>query len=56
MHPNDIELENLSKNFEYHKLSSEIDSCDCIDTIKNLAKSYIKLYFKQQEIISSFKI
>jgi len=56
MNPNEIELENLSKSFEYHKISTEIDSCDCIETLKNVAKSYVKLYFKQQEIVASFKI
>lgn len=56
MNPNEIELENLSKSFEYHKISTEIDSCDCIETLKNVAKSYVKLYFKQQEVVSSFKI
>jgi len=56
MNPNEIELEDLSKKFEYHKISIEIDSCDCIETLKNVAKSYVKLYFKQQEVVSSFKI
>lgn len=54
MDPDKINLENLSKNFEYHKAAIEIDSIDCIDTLKNIAKSYIKLYFKQQEVILSF--
>jgi len=44
----------LSKSFEYHKLSSEIESCDCIDTLRNIAKSYAKLYLKQQEVLSSW--
>jgi hypothetical protein len=52
MNPEKIELENLSKNFEYFKIASEIDSVDCIETVKNIAKSYVKLYFKQQEVIS----
>tara|TARA_B100000085_G_scaffold57079_1_gene49985 strand:- start:1046 stop:1210 length:165 start_codon:yes stop_codon:yes gene_type:complete len=53
MNPNDIQLDNLSKSFEYHKLSSEIDSVDSIEVVKEIAKSYIKLYLKQQEVISS---
>ena len=52
MDPNSIELDNLSKIFEYEKISREIDSCDDIKFIKNLAKSFIKLYFKQQETLS----
>lgn len=53
MDPDKINLENLSKNFEYFKVSSEIDDIDCLDTLRKVAKSYIKLYFKQQEVILS---
>ena len=56
MDPNSIELDNLSKIFEYEKFSREIDSCDDIKFLKNLAKSFIKLYFKQQETLSIIKI
>mgnify|MGYP001177046116 FL=1 len=52
MNPNEIELKNLAKSFEYHKLASEIDNCDDKDELRNLAKSFVKLYFKQQETIS----
>ena len=54
MDPDKINLENLSKSFEYFKVASEIDNIDCVDTLRNIAKSYVKLYFKQQEVISSF--
>jgi hypothetical protein len=54
MDPDKINLENLSKSFEYFKAASEIDNIDCVDTLRNIAKSYVKLYFKQQEVISSF--
>jgi hypothetical protein len=53
MNPNDIELENLSKNFEYVKACMEIDSIDDIDALRNISKSYMKLYMKQQEVLSS---
>lgn len=53
MNPNEIELENLSKNFEYFKYSSEIDSINDIEDLKNIAKCYYKLYLKQQEVMSS---
>lgn len=53
MNPNDIELENLSKNFEYAKASMEIDSIDDIDALRNISKSYMKLYMKQQEVLSA---
>ena len=54
MDPNKIELENLSKSFEYFKYAAEIDSISNIDELKNIAKCYYKLYLKQQEVISSF--
>jgi hypothetical protein len=38
--------------FEYEKISREIDSISDIEQIKNIAKSYVKLYFKQQEVIA----
>lgn len=53
MNPNDIELENLSKNFEYVKASMEIDLIDDIDALRNISKSYMKLYMKQQEVLSA---
>lgn len=53
MDPDKIELEDLTKSFEYYKHSTEIDSIDDIDHLKNIAKSYFKLYLKQQEVISS---
>jgi len=56
MNPNDIELENLNKSFEYFKYSSEIDKLDDIESLKIVAKCYYKLYLKQQEIIANFSI
>ena len=56
MNPDDIELENLSKIFEYERISREIDSCDNIELLKNIAKCYVKLYFKQQETVASMAI
>lgn len=52
MDPDKIQLENLSKNFEYAKASMEIDSVNDLDDLRNIAKSYMKLYMKQQEVIS----
>jgi len=52
MDPNDIQLDNLSKSFEYHKLAAEVDKIDSVEDLRNLTKSYIKLYYKQQEVIS----
>jgi hypothetical protein len=52
MDPDKIQLENLSKNFEYAKASIEIDSVDDLEDLRNIAKSYMKLYMKQQEVLS----
>lgn len=51
MDPDKITLDNLSKGFEYFKLSKEIDSLDNVESIKNVAKAYCKLYLKQQEVL-----
>lgn len=53
MDPDKIQLENLSKSFEYYKFTSEIDNIDDIVSLRNIAKSYFKLYLKQQEVVSS---
>lgn len=56
MDPDKVELENLSKSFEYFKVSSEIDNLSNIEEIKNIAKCYYKLYLKQQEVISNLSL
>mgnify|MGYP006220093835 CR=1 FL=1 len=56
MNPDNIELNNLSKSFEYTKLASEIDDCDDRDILRNIAKSFIKLYYKQQETLSIISV
>lgn len=52
MNPDDIKLENLSKSFEYTRGCMEIDSIEDIEDIKTIAKAYMKLYLKQQEVFS----
>mgnify|MGYP003337010878 CR=1 FL=1 len=56
INPNEIELENISKLFEYEKISREIDTCENIEQIRDICKCYVKLYFKQQEVIKDLKI
>ena len=56
MNPDKISLSNVSKMFEYEKLSRDIDSIDDIEILKDLTKSYIKLYLSQQEAIASLRI
>jgi len=52
MDPDQIELKNLSKSFAYQQIASDIDNCNDRDMLKNIAKSFCKLYYKQQETMS----
>lgn len=52
MDPNSIELNSINKKFEYEKYSRIIDELSG-EELKNVAKSYFKLYLKQQEVMSS---
>lgn len=56
MNPDKISLDNITKMFEYEKLSRDIDSIEDIELLRNLAKSHIKLYLSQQEVIASLRI
>ena len=49
MHPDDIDLRNTSQQFEYEKLSREIDACDDIDILKDTCKFLVKLEMKTRE-------
>jgi hypothetical protein len=52
MNPNSIILDDVNKMFEYEKMARDIDSIDDIEIIKNFTKLYVKLYLKQQEVVS----
>ena len=56
MDPDKIELKNLTKSFEYTKIASEIDGCDDRDMLRRIDKSFVKLYYKQQETLSVINI
>ena len=56
MDPNKIELKNVSKSFEYVKIATDIDGCDDRDMLRDIAKSFAKLYYKQQETLSVINI
>jgi uncharacterized pyridoxamine 5'-phosphate oxidase family protein len=56
MNPSKIELTSISKLFEYEKISREIENCEDIELLKNICKSYVKLYFAQQECLSTLNI
>lgn len=52
MDPSEINLSNISKLFEYEKICREIDNCNDTEVLRNISKSYVKLYFSQQEILT----
>jgi hypothetical protein len=53
MNPDEITLESMSKSFEYERQARLIDECGNLDELKNICKSYAKLYFKQQEVLQA---
>ena len=53
MNPDEIQLANLNKSFEYTKIAREIDTLQEIENVKNVAKCYAKLYLKTQETVAS---
>lgn len=54
MDPDKIQLDDLTKSFEYTKACIEIDSIEDIEKLRLIAKSYIKLYLKHQEVVKDF--
>jgi hypothetical protein len=50
MDPNEITLESIGKLFEYEKHARMIDEMN-FEELKNFAKSYCKLYLRQQEVL-----
>jgi hypothetical protein len=56
MDPSKIQLTSISKLFEYEKISREVENCEDIELLKNICKSYVKLYFAQQECLSTLNI
>ena len=56
MNPDDIKFDTVEKMFAYTKLANEIDNLESVENIKNVAKSYCKLYFKQQEVVKKLNL
>ena len=52
MDPNEIQLESISKLFEYEKQSRFIDELS-FEELKNFSKLYCKLYLRQQEVLAT---
>jgi hypothetical protein len=49
MNPDDIILRNTSQEFEYEKLSRDINHCDDIEDLRQMCKFLLKLEMKTRE-------
>jgi len=54
--PTEIVLQSTAKMFEYEKLSRQIEECDDIEILRDMARCWIKLYMKQQETMRTIGI
>ena len=52
MNPDDIKLHSMKRQFHYESQVRLIEQMD-VDEILNAAKSYLKLYLSQQEVLES---
>lgn len=48
----DIKLNTPSKLFTYEQYSRDIDKIEDIEQLRNVAKSHVRLYLKQQEVLA----
>jgi hypothetical protein len=53
MKPEDIELNDINKLFEYEKHCRVIDLMS-LEELQTFSKLYLKLYLKQQEVVALF--
>ena len=52
MNPDDIAIRNVSSQFQYEKMSREIDECDDVATLQEMCKFLIKMEMKTRETYS----
>ena len=52
MNPDDILIRNVSSQFQYEKMSREIDECDDVATLQEMCKFLIKMEMKTRETYS----
>ena len=53
MDPSKIEISNITKMFEYEMQCREIDECNDIEVLRQMLKTSIRLYIKQQEVVQN---
>lgn len=51
MNPEEINLTTTSRQFSYEKHARAIDLIEDPNLLRELTKTYLKLYMKQQEVI-----
>ena len=49
----EIKLVTPTRMFTFEQLSRDIDKIDDIEVLRDMAKSHIKLYLKQQEVVAT---
>ena len=49
MNPEDITLTNTTQQFEYEKISRDIDACNNVETLQEMCKFLVKLEMKTRE-------
>ncbi len=52
MNPDDITLTNTSQQFEYEKLSRDIDACNSVESLQEMCKFLVKLEMRTRAISS----
>ena len=52
MEPEDIQIRNLSSQFQYEKMAREIDECDDVETLQQMCKFLVKSEMKTREMFS----
>lgn len=51
MNPNEITLDTPSKAFAFEQTARDLDKIKDPEVLRNVAKTYVKLYMKQQEVL-----
>ena len=49
--PDEIQLDSMTRMFEYEKICRELDACKDMETLRNAAKCFLKLQMKTQETL-----
>ena len=52
MNPDEITIDSMGKLFAYEKIARDIEAVSDVEELRNLAKSFAKLYYKQQEVVA----